>query len=329
MRVSVALCTYNGERFIEEQLRSILAQDRPVDEIVVSDDGSSDGIIALVRQVLGETQQSGAPAVSIHSGRRGITRNFEFAVSSCTGDVIFLCDQDDVWEPQKVRTLLAALGDRADRLLAFSDALLVDADNRPLGRRQFEATRLGRRELEMLRSERALELLLSRSVVTGATVCFRRELLRWALPFSPAWLHDEWLAAVAASFGRLAPVDAPLTRYRQHGANQCGMGAQSVMQGTRDVVEGRRQGTAGQFHARVQALAERLEVHRQAVQPASVQTLQRRLAFEARRAALPAARLPRAFAVASLALRGAYARWPDALRTLAKDMLRGAPGGGA
>jgi len=322
--VSIALCTYNGERYIEEQLRSIFAQQTPVDEIVVSDDGSSDRTLQIVQRVA-EQATGRNPEVRIHRGRRGITKNFEYAVEQCRGDVIFLCDQDDVWERDKVAQLTSALDSDPGALLAFSDATLIDARGARLGSTQYRAARLGHRELALFGRTGGLEILLSRSVVTGATVAFRRELLRWAIPFHPKWLHDEWLAIVAAMFGRVIALPAALTRYRQHSANQLGIGGVSGFEKLRDAISAPRLSSTATTRAeKLHALAILATAFRGEVAPDRRALLDDCLAFQMRREGVPRNGFPRLLAIAALGIRGAYASKEDGMRILAKDLIEAA-----
>ena len=127
LTVSVALCTYNGARFVAEQLRSILAQSSPADQIVISDDGSTDGTLEVVRAELAAAG-SALPEVIIleNPAPLGVTRNFEQAILACTGDLIVLCDQDDTWVPDRLARAEREFAARPDLLLLYSDASLVD-----------------------------------------------------------------------------------------------------------------------------------------------------------------------------------------------------------
>src|SRR2546426_7732246 len=121
--VSVAMCTYNGARFLLAQLRSIAFQTRPPDELVICDDGSTDKTLAIVTRYAGTVEFP----VRVHrnSQRLGPAKNFEQALSLCRGDIVALSDQDDVWRPEKLRVLEEALC-VDDAGYAFSDAVLVD-----------------------------------------------------------------------------------------------------------------------------------------------------------------------------------------------------------
>ena len=221
--VSVALCTRNGARYLAAQVDSVCAQ-RPVPrEIVLSDDDSSDDGIAIVRETL-STIGGDAPTLKVLQNRPslGVTRNFEQAVSACQYELIALCDQDDLWRADRLARMVGQFEARPDLLLLHTDARLVDGDLKPLGSTLFQALEMKPEELAAIASGHAFEALQRRNLVTGATTVFRRSLLAAALPFPKEWVHDEWLAAIAAATGRVDVLPEPLIDYRQHGGNQIG-----------------------------------------------------------------------------------------------------------
>ena len=129
--VSVAICTHNGEQFIEEQLRSVLAQTRVPTQIVVSDDASTDRTVEVVRTVIAANEQinpdsSTSFSLIINAVPLGVAANFEQAINACTGKFVALCDQDDVWLPRRVEAALDAFDRHPSLLLVHSDARLID-----------------------------------------------------------------------------------------------------------------------------------------------------------------------------------------------------------
>lgn len=218
------MTTHNGERFIEAQLRSILGQSFSVSEVILSDDDSRDETLNVVDQVVsdgstGKTQVH----VTTNSPALGTVPNFESAIRKTSGDLILLADQDDVWSPHKVERLVRYFDEHPSKLLVFTNARNIDADGAYLGHTLFEALELTRRERKLVAAGRAYEALLRRNLATGATVMFRRELYELAKPFPQGWLHDEWLAIVAAAHNEVGMLDECLIDYRQHGSNQVGM----------------------------------------------------------------------------------------------------------
>ncbi|HEX4607517.1 MAG TPA: glycosyltransferase family 2 protein [Urbifossiella sp.] len=220
MRLSVALCTYNGERFLPDQLASIRGQDRLPDELVVCDDGSTDRTVALLREFA-----AGVPfrvRVEVNPTRLGSSDNFARAIGLCAGDLIALADQDDVWLPEKLAILEATLAANPGAGFAFSDAEVVGDDLAPRGHTLWQAIRFGRREQRRFAAGSGFECLLRRYRVTGATLAFRSALRKLFDPMPPGWVHDAWIGLVLSAVGRGIPVPTPLIRYRQHAAQQHG-----------------------------------------------------------------------------------------------------------
>jgi glycosyltransferase involved in cell wall biosynthesis len=222
--VSVALCTCNGASYLREQLDSILAQTRPVAEIVVGDDASTDE----TREILLD-YAARCPArfrLHLHPERLGTVDNFGFVLAQCGGRVIFLSDQDDVWKPRKVETMLARFDD-PHAMLVFTDGRLIDAAGTPMASTLWKAWRFDwATRLRWKRSSAAVrDLVHNHNKVTGATAALRRELLDDCLPIRvpPGYWHDAWLALHAAAHGGLRYMAEPLIDYRVHGGQQIGI----------------------------------------------------------------------------------------------------------
>lgn len=315
--ISVALCTYNGERFLDEQLRSILEQSVRPAEIVVADDGSTDGTLAIVERV---ADRSEVPfSVLPPGGRLGVTANFQRAIEACTGPLVALADQDDAWHPDRLAAALAVFTAEPDVLLVHSDARLVAADGADLGHGLLSSLGPTAAERALLESGRPLDAYLRRNFVTGTTVTFRRELLTAASPFPPSWVHDEWLAVVAAAHGRVRFLDTPLVDYRQHGGNEIGMRIPTL--------RGRLQRVFERRGDRFDRLAERSAVLVERVAPGAGADVADRLRgkadFEARRRDYPRARLRRVIPVLGQLVSGGYARFASQGRwDVVRDLLQ-------
>lgn len=218
--LSVAICTYNGARYLAEQLESVAAQSRPPDELVVCDDGSTDETVAIVRAF--ERQAPFPVRVFVNSRNLGSTRNFEEAIARCSGDIIVLADQDDVWRWDKLERLAGVLEESPCVGAVFSDAEVVDERLNPLGYRLWESVRFTPTEQARLKAGDAFRVLVRHNVVTGATMAFRSAHRSLILPIPPAWTHDGWIALIVAAVADLAMIPEPLVAYRQHAANQIG-----------------------------------------------------------------------------------------------------------
>ncbi|MFH1532770.1 MAG: glycosyltransferase family 2 protein [Pseudomonadota bacterium] len=209
-RISVAMATYNGARFLGEQLDSIYGQTVPPDEVYVSDDCSSDG----TAEILEAYARSHGLRYGINTGTLGFVRNFERALAQTTGALVLLADQDDLWEPEKIEVLLAHRGSAE---IVCSDSALIDAHGRLLAP-SFRC----HSALEVPDSDQ-FHVLLYSNFVQGATALVARSLLDRALPFPEGiFYHDWWLALVAARRGPIRYVDRALHRYRLHGGNDTG-----------------------------------------------------------------------------------------------------------
>lgn len=225
--VSVALCTHNGAAHIQEQVRSILAQSFGVVEIVLSDDASTDNTVELAAAAV-----AGSPVelrVLRNATPLGVTRNFEQAILACTGELVALSDQDDSWHHDRIERGVSVFADNPRLSLVHSDAVLVDASGVPLGATLFEALGIDRDAVRTIHDGGAFELLARRNLVTGATAMLRRSLAVDCAPFPTGWVHDEWLAIVAAARGELDVIAEPLVDYRQHGSNEIGAQKLSVV----------------------------------------------------------------------------------------------------
>ena len=226
-RIEVVLCTYNGERFVAAQIESILGQTRPVDLLSIYDDGSTDGTLSVIGGVAETHRLTGRlPAIRLHVRERnlGYGRNFWNAIGASEGDLLFLCDQDDVWHPDKVARLDAVF-DELGVGLAFSDGDLTGPDGERLGRDSVLSTYgLDRRSIERFARD-PLRHLLKRNCINGAAAAVRGALARSAPPLPDGMPHDQWLAMwLCASEQGVVCLPDRLYGYRQHGANVIGIG---------------------------------------------------------------------------------------------------------
>ena len=225
MKISVAMTTYNGASYVREQLDSILAQDRTPDELIVCDDGSSDATSEILRDYAAR-----APfpmQIVFNEKRLGSTKNFERAIGLCSGEIIALSDQDDVWRPHKLQSIKQKFdGDRGLGLV-FTNGDLIDGSGKSLPGDMWSALRLTRRMQQMVCGSRTSDLFLSWPVITGATAAFRSEYLDLVLPIptnAPTFVHDRWIATLICAVARIGLIEDRLIAYRLHPAQQLGAG---------------------------------------------------------------------------------------------------------
>ncbi|MFV0380805.1 MAG: glycosyltransferase [Breznakia sp.] len=226
LKVSVALCTYNGEKYIKKQLLSILQQTRAVDEIIICDDGSNDRTLTICAKILSDTNVF--YKVKHNEKTMGVMRNFQQCFSLCSGDIIFSCDQDDVWEIHKVEIMMKHFQQQAHISLIASDAMLMDEKDDEMKLSLRESLRFHIDQEHLM-----LDNLLRTYCITGATMAFRKTFYEQYFYLSNDWLHDGWLAMMAVMQDGLLFLSEKLTRYRLHGNNACGVGEiKLLMHGT-------------------------------------------------------------------------------------------------
>ena len=233
MKISIALCTYNGEKFLREQLNSIARQTLLPDELVVCDDCSSDSTM----EILKEFRERVPFPVHIYRNEinLGSTKNFEKAIGLCSCDIIALCDQDDIWKPHKLERLEEVLRANPDAGYVFSDAQLVDDNRKPLGYSLWESIGFRGKIRERFIQGDQFRCFLQQHIVTGATMAFRASVGRLAMPFPSdgLWIHDGWIVIIASATGAIGiPLHEPLVAYRQHAGQQIGAPEPSKMRKT-------------------------------------------------------------------------------------------------
>jgi glycosyltransferase involved in cell wall biosynthesis len=321
--VSVALATYNGERFIREQLESILNQTVIPTEIVISDDNSSDQTVQIVSEVLNpeRLKKLGITLKVVRNTTAlGPGPNFEQAIKACSGDFIVLADQDDRWHPTKVDVLLRALSARAHALLAHSDATLVNAAGESLGLTLSEGVGFGHDERAVLASGHSLPAFIKRNLATGATMMFKRELVDMAFPLPQADLHDGWLALAASLVDGVVFIPEPLIDYRQHDSNQIGGTPLSATDSVVALLKSWRELTRvlATRNLDIQALVERLDDRVSAV---NQQIVRERLAHNQWRIGLPASRVLRVWPVLGGVFTGRYKKYGRQPHDVLRDLL--------
>lgn len=310
--VGVVVATYQGERWVDAQLRSILDQTRAADLIVVTDDGSRDGTVDIARAL------TAGRDVKILTGRAGgTTANFERGLQHCDTDIIFLADQDDVWFPTKIATMLDAF-DQTDAVMVCSDAEVIDAGDVSDGSRLWPRTGCVGQAHRRMSSGRAFEQLLRWNVVTGATMAIRQQVAIDACPLPTSGVHDWSLALVAAATGQVALVNEPLMGYRLHDANQVGLDPNMGAALVRSRLESANIRTV---ESRQLATVADLLEHAHPGNP-SVARLRARSAFSARRATTRARGMfPRFAAVGCDVARGRYYRFAHGFRSVLLDLV--------
>lgn len=223
--VSVAMCTYNGAKYLAEQLESIARQSHQIGELVVCDDRSTDGTIDVLKKFAAD-----APfpvRIHINEVNLGSTRNFDKCLGLCQGEILVLCDQDDAWMEDKVQRQVDYLIAHPGHEAVFSNAYLIDGQGQRLDHMLWDNFGFDSERQAKWKAGKAKDLLFEGYIVTGATLTIRKRALSFLSPFpvhlSP-YIHDTWIALVLSLNDKIGFISEPLLSYRVHASQQVGFG---------------------------------------------------------------------------------------------------------
>ena len=217
IKISVALAAYNGEKYIREQIISLLTQTMPPDEIIISDDTVDNS----VADALGELLTTPGIVYLHNASPLGVCRNFEQAIKNCRGEYIFLCDQDDVWLPEKISSMYEILRSNEDIDGVFCNSSNVSENLELLSGTLWQQRKFSQKMQCKVKNGRALEVFCHRVTCSSHNIAFRRRVLDYVLPFpelSPFY-PDTFLALCIASRSKWAIIPECLTLYRIHSSN--------------------------------------------------------------------------------------------------------------
>lgn len=315
--VGIALCTFNGERYVAEQLQSLARQTLQPDLIVVVDDASTDNTLSIVRHF---ARSSGiASRIEINPVRLGATASFAKAVAFCDADIIFLCDQDDVWYDWKIERMASAV--EQEPVLAFCDADLVFEDLRRRGETLWGSLGLTRRERQVLtlRAD-AFPLFMRRNLAWGATMAFPGSARQQFLPLPPDLGHDTWIFFVLSSVGRVHAIDEPLFMYRQHSRQMYGA-AESGSLAQRVASAARRPRQYQQVLLDTWSRVLRAATEGPIIPRNRLATVEQRIQHLAARSGLRDRRLSRLAPVLTELVNGRYGRFSNGVRSALLDLV--------
>jgi glycosyltransferase involved in cell wall biosynthesis len=322
LRISIALATFQGARFLPEQLASFLEQTRLPDELCVSDDGSTDNTLELIR----DFARSAPFPVDLQSNPnpRGSNKNFETVVQRCTGDVILFSDQDDVWLPEHIDRLVTPM-EKDPRIVAVaSNSRYVDEKLVPTGIdiQQSERFPNSLRDATMRLPRNQFELVLRQRMVAGHGMAFRSKLLPLLVPFSERGMYDHWVFTLAAAAGYVSYASIPLTLHRQHQRQDHG-NRKIELKDWAARSANRPEGQDRREEENWTEMLARVREHKDILQSpeTAAHALEQKLNFVVRRARARRASIPvrLAFATRELIL-GRYHRWGRGLLTFGRDL---------
>lgn len=318
MKISVALCTYNGAKFLQMQLDSIASQSHVPDEVVIFDDVSSDDSLEIAERF----SRISPFVVKIHRNQEnlGSSKNFEQAVSSCNGDIIVLSDQDDIWHAEKLDVITSSFSKCADLGLLFSDAFLIDAQGHRLARKLWGAVGFAESSRRALRAKDQFSMLLRGNFITGATVAFRAEWKGLVLPIPDGWAHDYWISLLLAAASRIDFVDRPLISYRCHSDQERGVkekGLRAMWCHFR-TLDDKNYLEAAEMRKQI---AERLRVYDPELFATAILKCESMVVHLLRRGRLPRERLLRAGTIIQEIGNGNYFRHSSGVKSILRDLI--------
>lgn len=225
MFLSVAICTYNGENYLEEQLDSILNQNFPLNELVICDDGSKDRTVEILKAYQRVHPNLIFPVFNTSS--LGTIKNFEKAISLTKGELIFLSDQDDIWEKNKVEKTVNFFSQNKYCKMLFSNGALIDENGKDLQSTLWDKWGFTNEKQELWKDNvnAFQDLIRNNNKITGATICLHRDLKDNVIPIKVpiGYWHDAWLGIHASAINSLCFINECLIKYRIHGGQQVGL----------------------------------------------------------------------------------------------------------
>ena len=197
-KVSVAMATYNGEKYIKKQLQSILNNLREFDEVVISDDGSNDNTLEIIKKFNDKRIKL------IKGPQKGLNKNFENAIAHTTGDIIYITDQDDEWLPNKISITIQNFNNNPNIILLQHDAFIVDANDKIL--------------YQSFAEHRKVKTGVIKNIIKnsyhGCCMCFRKTLKNSIIPFpDDIFLYDQWIGIIAELNGQTKFISDKLIKY--------------------------------------------------------------------------------------------------------------------
>lgn len=202
--ISVALASFNGEKYIKEQLQSILTQLNDNDEVIISDDGSLDDTLSIVESINDKRIKV------VEGPKMGVKQNFANAISYCNGKYIFLSDQDDIWEPSKVKKVLQTFSE-TDCLCVVHDNIVFDSDTGNILYDSF---------FKLRNSKNGIIKNIIKNSYIGCCMAIRGDMKKYILPIpNNIEMHDQWIGIQCEKHGKVVFIKDKLIRYRRHGNN--------------------------------------------------------------------------------------------------------------
>jgi glycosyltransferase involved in cell wall biosynthesis len=221
MKVSVAMCTYNGAKFVREQLDSIARQSRLPDELIIVDDASSDSTVRILNEF---REKSPFPVtIVVNEENSGVNFSFYKSTSLCRGEIVFWSDQDDRWKEDKIRKFIVIFDNNPQIGAITCDANIVDKNLNYLGYSLWSSEGFNKERQVAFNGGACFDILLNRNIAWGMTMAFRSDYIKLIFPVSDKWHHDGWAALLISAVAPVFALREALVDYRQHNRNAVGL----------------------------------------------------------------------------------------------------------
>lgn len=321
MRISIAMCTWNGISYLAEQLNSIAEQTRIPDELIICDDLSTDN----TRTFLSSFASKAAFPVRIFNNqtRLGSSDNFNKAISHCEGELIVLSDQDDIWIKEKLAIIENNFEANPDLGGLFTDAELIDQYGDKINDYLWNAVEFGNTKRKALRNGRGLDILIQGNFITGATLAFRSCWKDLLMPIPSGWVHDYWIVLLLAAASCLDFESKPLIQYRCHPTQQLGLGIRCNYRGVRLLLRLAEIDNATYLRSaqRCDEIIKRLKDYDPDHNPNIIMRCLAKSTHFRSRGALPKTRIKRLPIVLKETLNGNYFRHSFGIKSILRDLL--------
>jgi len=324
-KISIALCTYNGETYLREQLDSYAAQTRLPDELIVCDDGSKDS----TWEILTTFSKCAAFPVKLYFNEKnlGHRQNFGKATGLCTGDIIVFSDQDDVWRKDKLELIEVEFAKSENVGVVYSDAEVVDENLHPLGVTMWQCNNFNLEKQKNIKSGKSFDLLLKDGFVLGSSMAFSAKFQDLILPIPPNiyFDHDDWFTLVISAIADVSLISEPLIKYRQHQQQTSAGMVINAETGFKQSLKAKRRinkydGSITQLIFAEKRLSESSYPVEEAI--SKIKAARKHLST---RASLPKNLLSRSIKVGQELIAGHYHNYSDGFRSAVKDLLVGQP----
>lgn len=229
LKASIALATYNGEKHIKEQLESLINQTVLPYEIVISDDGSTDNTLQIIQSIIDDCKSYPIIFKVLNNTDHGITKNFNNALKNTSGDIIFLCDQDDIWHSNKIERMMDVMEQHNESMVFHTARIILDN-----GDGTFKVTEeivkdctwwteLRNVPIKKIEPQRFLSKLFHGCIALGMCCAIKKDFLEYILPLSNGSNHDNWIEFCAVAENSTLAISDELAYYRIHSTNTCGL----------------------------------------------------------------------------------------------------------